>query len=320
MLSLFMLALVQPQPAPTMAVPRLTPAIRVDPRPAPGLDQRCFPPGIARGAKIVAVGSYRGGLPVRPAATFDGSEVNAVRLTAAPTGAPLVLVLSAYDPVLWDVRGIPASRLRALVVYGYDDPAVLGAGHAILRVSASSHRVPYCGEPVHAFSGGRDLDRLDAQVNAIFGRSIDRFLGSYTQRSVAIDGPPGRAGSIADPRRAVGGQAYRTGAQAEGRFGLARLILDGSIRKAAPADIVRLQRALTRRSPTGRLARVQADLSGPTYVVLRPIRVPDGMYGGFSANFLVSPGLPWPADHGSHNRYWSLKDGACRGVSCEPSE
>lgn len=322
MLSLFMLALAPPPiPVhPPKQRPDVVEEVDIQLPELPRAGPTCLPPGIARGATIVAVGAYEGGLPVRPVATFEGSEVHSIRLSAAASGPPLILVLSAYEPVLWDLRAIPAGRLRAAIVYGYDDPSVFGAGRAVVRLNASSHQAGGCGDSIIAYKGGRELERLNDRAKAILAHPIDRFLGSYTQRLVTIDGPRALAAAPPDPRRALGGKAYRTANEAEGRFGFARLLKSGAIRRATASDIARLQRVLTKRSATGHLAGVSAGLSGPTYVVIRPIRVPDGMYGGYSVNFLVARGVPWPVDNGSHNRYWSLDTGDCKNVACDGGE
>ena len=52
------------------------------------------------------------------------------------------------------------------------------------------------------------------------------------------------------------------------------------------------------------------------YVVTRPFVVPKGMYGAHSAVFLVEAGVPLPTDTGSHNTYYLLADGSCRGPIC----
>src|SRR5206468_335827 len=92
-----------------------------------GQSETCLSPAVARGARIVAVGTYEGGLPTAGIATDEGHQVKAVAIGAARSGPPLVLILSAYDPVIWDLRRVPNERIRAVYVSGYHVQSVAGA-------------------------------------------------------------------------------------------------------------------------------------------------------------------------------------------------
>ena len=74
--------------------------------------------------------------------------------------------------------------------------------------------------------------------------------------------------------------------------------------------------AATRRRRSGYLTPWRDEGLGThrTYVVMRPITVPAGMFGGHSGAFIVMPGVPAPVDRGSHNRYYFLADATCRGI------
>lgn len=323
MLVLLMAVAFQPVPPPvvmrapmqqqTSPVPRGgAKIVRVD---ANGQDETCMSPALARGAQIVAVGGYEGKVPTNGLATHEGHEVKGVVIAAAARGRPLLLILTAYDPVVWDLRRVPHARLRAVFVSGYHAQAVVGAGNRPLVVNTYAKPNRACGDPGFAYKGGSNLDQLDEWVRTTFGRGIDRFIGSYGLRSVAIDGAPiARPGPV-PISGAIGAGAYRLGTKVDGPFGMQRLLAQGAIRRARPADVRQLSQLLTRKSKTGRLAPVRPYVYD-AYVVLRPIRVPTGMYGGHSVTFLIPGGIPFPQDSGSHNTYWSLATGECRGVAC----
>lgn len=284
---------------------------------APATASTCFKSGTARGARIVAVGAYEGGLPTADTATHDGHVVKAVVVSAAKAGPPLVLVLTAYDPILWDLRQVPQGRLRAVYVTGYHAQSVLGAGRAVLRNNSDRKAAGACGDRIYAYQGGANLEALDRSTQTMFGFGIGRFLGAYTQRYVAIDGPPPRRPLSIALAGAAGRDRYKIGRQVDGPLGLARLLAAGAIRRATRADVARIDAILTAQSPTGRLAPVRAEIYlSEAYVLRRPINVPTGMYGGHSATFLVPRGMDWPSDPGSHNTYWSLHTAQCRGAGC----
>ena len=55
-------------------------------------------------------------------------------------------------------------------------------------------------------------------------------------------------------------------------------------------------------------------LSG-VFVVTRAITVPTDLYGSASVRFIVPAGIAAPVDPGSHNSYYTIENGQCRGVS-----
>jgi hypothetical protein len=221
--------------------------------------------------------------------------------------------------VVWDLRRVPNQRIRAVFVAGYHIQAVAGAQGRPVRITTYVRPNPRCGPAHYAYKGGPALDALNATVRDMLGRGIDRFTGGYALKNVALD-------RIALPRqplppvstaRATGGSGYKIGRAVDGRFGLDRLVAQGAVRKATMADVAILNRILTRKSQTGRLALVQAPIYlSETFVVLRRIAIPTGMYGAHSATFLIPRGVPFPSDPGSHNAYWSLVTGECRGAVC----
>lgn len=282
----------------------------------------CLSPSVAQGARILAVGTYEGGLPVARLATHEGHEVKAVAIHVPARGGPLVVVLSAYDPVVWDLRDVPKNRLRAVFVSGYHAQAVAGAGSRPVRVTTYLKPNKACGEAAYAYKGGKSLDRLDALVRRVFRRGIDGFTSGYTLKHVLLEGAhmPSQVQSLVSPDSAVGASEFSSGTNVDGPFGLQRLLDEGAIRKATRADVAELDRVLTRKSPTGRLAPVHASIAtSEAYVVLRPITMPTGMYGAHSATFLIPRGVPMPKDSGSHNRYWMMATGECLGPAC-PSD
>ncbi|MCX8476841.1 MAG: hypothetical protein MT490_13700 [Sphingomonas sp.] len=279
----------------------------------------CLPTRTVAGAKIIALGAYEGSQSTDLVIGGTPHETGVIAVTGSASGPPVVLILSAYEATIWDLRRFPHRRLRAILAYGYYDQAVAGVPGAIPVRFQSRGQTGACGRATYAYKGGRELERLAAAVMEATGRRIDDFQGGYGPSSFDIDrraaGAPVTALDSGELRSAV---AIRRDRVRPGAAGIAQLIAEGTIRPAAKTDLERLSAALTRTSPTGYLAPVHPEHLGPrTYVVLRPTLIPRGMYGGRSATFLLSPGIAWPTDPGSHNTYYSLADGKCRGPGCE---
>jgi hypothetical protein len=274
-----------------------------------------LPENLSEGAAIVAFGAYKGGIETRFDIAGEKKLVGSVRLSADRDGPPVVLVLSGYDPIIWDLRAVPTARLRAVVVFSASRHAVAGLDDSVMLLFACGKDRERVGAGVHAYEGGEMLDRLAAAIMALTGRTIDLFEGGYAPEAFRLKGA---AGAFAEaPMADKAPLAIRADVPvtlspvAPREAGVRQLLAEGAIRPATELDRVWLSAALTRTSATGHLARVPAPPArGKAYVVLRTITIPKGMYGAHSAEFFIPNGVPHPDDPGSHNVYYAMDDGA----------
>ncbi|NIJ22106.1 hypothetical protein FHS95_003817 [Sphingomonas naasensis] len=301
--------------APTPLYPTITPLDRTQPQQR---GEPCLPAGLLAGARIVALGAYEGRGSTDLAIGDGPHETGAIAVTGNPKGDPVVLVLTAYEATIWDLRRFPRRRLRAVLAFGHYDQAVAGVPSSIpVRFQRRGQSSP-CGQTAYAYKGGRELERLAAAVTQATGRRIDDFQGGYSATAFDVDrGAVGASGRPFDIGQIRASAEIRRERLLPKAAGIAQLVAEGALRAAGPADIDALSEALTRASPTGYLAPVRPEHLGPrAFVVLRPTAIPRGMYGAHSAVFLIPGDIEWPVDPGSHNTYYSLSSGKCRGPFC----
>ncbi|HSX92691.1 MAG TPA: PQQ-binding-like beta-propeller repeat protein [Hydrogenophaga sp.] len=123
-------------------------------------------------ARVVAVGVYEGGgertanAQAWPAARRPGT----VRVTVLPDSAPLVLVLSSYEPVNWLVSNQNGRRIAAVLVAGHHQGRVFGV-EPVAPVEIGRHYAHELGSPGYA--------KLQQAVSAYVGRPINLFQGRY---------------------------------------------------------------------------------------------------------------------------------------------
>ncbi len=149
----------------------------------------CLSADLANGAVIAALGAYEGRADPSAATNADNHKIGRVNLTAAQSGPPMILIVSAYNPVIWDFSKVPSNRVRAVLAMGYYDQVVKGLPHSV-PVRMNSYETPdaRCGEFTYAYEGGPELDKLVGNVRSMFGRDPDSFQGSYSPESFTIDG------------------------------------------------------------------------------------------------------------------------------------
>ncbi|RZL37905.1 MAG: hypothetical protein EOP35_07265 [Rubrivivax sp.] len=92
---------------------------------------------------------------------------------------PLVLVLCSYEPVQWQLRLEPGAKLGAVLVSGYYDSTVVGAGDArVLKIGS-----------IHAYKQeGPEFAALQREVSRWAGRPISLFQSGYSGVSFSVGG------------------------------------------------------------------------------------------------------------------------------------
>ena len=106
----------------------------------------CFDIPVIRGAEVVGLGAYEG--IEEPSISFadEDHEVGRITVQADPGGNPVLLVLSAYDPVVWDLNGFPPHRLRGVLIYGYSAQGLVNLPRDVpVRFATRSQGAGPCG-------------------------------------------------------------------------------------------------------------------------------------------------------------------------------
>lgn len=160
------------------------------------------------GAELHVVAVYEG---VGDSA-FLNHRRGRVRVTVGPRPRPVVLALSAYEPVQWEVTVAPGARLERVILSGYHDQRILGLPDGVAVQSI----VPGCGYAygweVEHNSGGGDHRILLDSLRAASGLTETSFQGCYRGESFPVphwlDYPPSvpptpLAGDETVPRAAV---------------------------------------------------------------------------------------------------------------------
>jgi hypothetical protein len=131
---------------------------------------------LARSAQVVAVSVYEAVASQAPGSpAFPGPVTVLVR----PALRPLVLVLSSHQTVRWQVEVLPGAELAAVLLSGYGESTVTGAGDA--QVSSIGG--------FYAFKrGSAEFKHLEDEVLRCTGRNIEDFQSVYAGDSFEVGG------------------------------------------------------------------------------------------------------------------------------------
>ena len=126
-------------------------------------------------AELHVVAVYEG----IPDPAFLNYRRGRVRVTVHPRPHPVVLALSAYEPIEWDIEVEPGAVLRRIVVQGYEAPILEGVpdGVDVQQVPGCDHSY---GWEVQHLSSDSDYRDLIADLRNLTGLTETSFQGCYT--------------------------------------------------------------------------------------------------------------------------------------------
>ena len=131
-------------------------------------------PRTTRAAQVEAVCVYEA-VAVRPPRTPESAEPVSVVVRATPR--PVVLVLSSHQTVRWEIALTPEANLSAVLLSGYGESTVAGAGDALVTSIGG----------FYAFKrGSAEFKHLEKEVRRCTGRSIEGFQSEYAGHSFVI--------------------------------------------------------------------------------------------------------------------------------------
>lgn len=284
---------------------------------ADALPSECLVPGFSAAGefKVHAAGAYAGR---KLDYQIDESGHQATRIDVAVNQAktPVVLMLGAYEPTVWNIGWTQGTRIAAVLVSGYHRQAVAGLPADVPMLISSHDNKGPCA---YFYVAQQQLPRLNPIAKQVFGRAVDMVYPA-TDGKVLTGNPPvgelitsARVGpdSFADPQAPLAGAA-----------GLQAAVSEGRLREARSEDMqawVAARAAIEPALPpvAGQLApnRSQGTVHNG-YVVLKPMRIPAGLYGAHSATFFVPKGVPRPTGNPGHSAIYDFNTLTCTGALC----
>jgi uncharacterized protein YecT (DUF1311 family) len=267
---------------------------------------------------VRAIGVYRGEIDT-DIQLESGNETKVIEVIVNEPDENVVVVLMAYDPVVWQLKRTRKSRIAAVIVGGYHAQAVLGIERSVPLLFATHQGRKDCGQYFHAYEAGKDLLQANTAIQNLTGRQIDQLWSSHKGSRVHIGTQP--AGDMP----LVSSTDYKPEDYTSlprfpsGQKGIDRLVELGLLRRATPQDldawVEKASAQYKRFNPSLAVRRPMAPQG--EYVVLGKITYPTGLYGGHSVAFFIPPGVPLPDGTPGHSAVYYMEDGTCRGAVCQ---
>jgi hypothetical protein len=131
---------------------------------------------LARSAQVEAVSAYEA---VALNTSSSSAAAGPVTVRVKPTLRPVVLVLSSHQTVEWRLEVMPGAELAAVLLSGYGESIVAGAGSASVSTIGG----------FYAFKrGSAEFRHLEDEVMRCTGRSIENFQSVYAGQRFEVGG------------------------------------------------------------------------------------------------------------------------------------
>ncbi|MDR1084053.1 MAG: hypothetical protein LBP22_04145 [Deltaproteobacteria bacterium] len=283
-------------------------------------------------AVVYAVSVYGGQELGWPLDRISGHEGHLIKVAVNSPERPVLLMLGTYEPTVWRIEWTEGTRILGVMVSGYHSQFVSGLPpRTPMLISSYDQKQPGAHFYVSALAKKNPADFADLS-RTLFGRAPETVVP--TEKGLVHIGPEpptSRPWVSAAPWRP---EDFQLSGPLPGKFGLNQAVAAGLIRPALVRDQHQWQLAKAERERAAALAEGLPEKLIPpppemrgsgdqplhqTYVVLSPDFVlPNGLYGGNSAFFLLPPGVPLPQGDLGHSQFRFMEDG--RSLGPHPDE
>jgi uncharacterized protein YecT (DUF1311 family) len=253
---------------------------------------------------IFAAGGYSG-RKVGFQMDQSGHEATQMDVVVNYSPRPVVLMLGAYEPTIWNIKWTPDTRIAALLVSGYHRQAVAGLDATVPVLNSSYDNRGPCG--YFYVSERENPEKLNKTSRSLFGRPVDLVYRSKNGEIVMGDPVPAGEKLITSESNPPESFYDRT-ALIAGLAGLEEAVRKGLLRKATGADVQAWVNAEIANAPKRDVPPIAREGYPKTrrpgtyhaYVVLKPFTYPAGLYEN-RATFFIPKGVPRPQGKPGHS-------------------
>jgi hypothetical protein len=270
---------------------------------------------------VFAAGAYSGRkLPFQ--IDQSGHQATQIDVAVNSPNKPLVLMLGAYEPTVWNIGWSKNTKILAVLISGYHRQTVAGLEKSTPQLISSADNHGPCG---YFYVTESTLQRLNPMARRVFGRSVNMTFPAENGR-VVIGEALQKDTKLVTSADISPADFYAKDAPMAGPAGLEDAVRKGLLRKATEKDADLWVELIIQNSAQQDIPPIAntALLKPPTpridnaYVVLKAFTYPAGLYGGRSATFMIPKGVPRPIGNPGHSAIYDFNTLKCEGGQCGP--
>lgn len=243
----------------------------------------------------------------------SGYEGNQIDMLVNYPKTPVILLLGAYYPTIWNINWSEHTQIIGIVVGGFHRQVVAGLPANIPIVDSCGH--------IPSRDNEEELKELNPLSRRLFGRSVNMVYLAKDGK-VLIGNEPVEGTKILTSPETPPESFYDNNALPAGQAGLDLAIQRGLIRKTTQSDIDAWQAKEREITPKIELPPVAGKntpepvirLDVDSYVILKPFELPSGLPS--LSKFFVPVDVPMPTGQRQHVIVYDLNTGKCNGPIC----
>jgi len=228
---------------------------------------------------------------------------------------PVALMLGSHEPTIWKITRTPETRIMAIVLSGYYTQALIGITSEVPVLNSTYVNQGPC-DMFFLADGG--MDKLEPLAQRLFQRPLQNKYFAKEGRLV-IGQPVASTVSLVTDHTTPMESFFTPAAPPTGSMGIRAALEQGVLRQATLGDAVTFARTYQRHRelefgvepiPIAATEGKDSDLLDNAYVVLKPFKLPSGLFGSAAPTFFVPLGVPRPTGkpgHASINDYNQLR-------------
>lgn len=286
--------------------------------------------------KVFAGGGYTG-KNVDYQIDQSGHQATQMEVLVNHPATPVVLMLGAYEPTIWNISWSPSTRIVAALVSGYHRQVVAGLDPTVPILNTSYDNGGPCG---YFYVEQNELGKLNPLSRRFFKRPVDMVYlakGGNILIGEAVPQNVNLLTSEATPPELF----YDKSAPRAGLAGLEDAVNMGFLRRATEADADEWVSTKSSNTPIKRdvpsiagqedykpvrpnIYFVQCEFASDglencirrhnAYVVLKKFIYPSGLFGEASSTFFIPKGVPKPTGNPGHSNIYDFNDLKIQGT------
>ncbi|MDR2635279.1 MAG: hypothetical protein LBC08_00465 [Campylobacteraceae bacterium] len=248
---------------------------------------------------VYAAGGYSG-LIQNIQIDQSGHEATELTVFINVTDKPVALILSAYEPSVWQIKFTKKTKIAAVYLSGYHKQIVTGLPKETTLLDTTD--VSYCNSN---FMISKDrLKTLNPLSEKLFSKPVDMVyfvkngiitIGSKINSDEYISFKAKPTKSFHDKTKPLAGP-----------MGIQDALNKKILRKATQDDYKPIYEFFTKDNPPLHDNSPTYYVPYDSYVIEKNFTLPAGLYGGNSVNFILKKGVPFPGGELGHSCLFDL--------------
>ena len=257
---------------------------------------------------VLATGAYSG-QPSELRIDQSNRRAGRIDVNLSYAKGPVVLMLGAYEPTIWNVTWSPGTTVLGVLVGGYHRQQVVGLPSTTPVLVTTYEGNGPCG---YFYVSSDGMETLNPVAMRVFGRGVNSVYPAKDGRAVVGDAAPlGSSFRALSTAPVAPGVSFLGPVTRNKEEGLEDLIQLGLLRHATLNDSQMFTDAMRmqgRRSAPTTAGMPETLFTPPNnaYVVVGGFTYPDGLYGAHSVIFLVPAGAPRPRGNPGHSSVYDF--------------